>query len=492
VSRSRDAGTPRAPRRFAGERVDRYRYRIPRQGKMRGDALVFADERLLAELEGDEALGQIVNVAQLPGLVGPAIAMPDVHWGYGFPIGGVAAFDPRSGVISPGGVGYDINCGVRLLAVPLSAAEAAPRLRRLVDRLFADIPAGVGSARSDLSLADRELDRVLADGARWAVGRGYGTAQDLEAIEAGGRLTPADPGQVSARARQRGRDQLGTLGSGNHFCEIGRVEEVHHATAAAELGLGLGRLVVLIHCGSRGLGHQTCDDFLDRMLAASRKYGIELPDPQLCAAPLGSPDAEAYWGAMNAAANFAFANRQVITHFVRGALAATFGDRVAAGTRLVYDVAHNIAKLEEHWVGDRQRRVCVHRKGATRALPPGHPELAPRFRELGQPVLIPGDMGRASYVLLGTEQAARETFASCCHGAGRRMSRHAAKRAAKHRDLVAELAAQGVIVRAASRATVDEEMPEAYKDVSRVVDIVAGAGIAEIVARLRPLGVVKG
>ncbi len=492
MSRRRGTGTgaERAP--VQGERVDRFRYRIPKHGRMRAEALVFADARLLAELEGDAALSQITNVAELPGIVGPAIAMPDVHWGYGFPIGGVAAFDPRGGVVSPGGVGYDINCGVRLLAVPLDLEAARPELGRLVERLFHAVPSGVGSSRSDLRLADRDLDRVLVDGARWAIERGYGTAEDLEAIEAGGRLAPADPGEVSARARQRGRDQLGTLGSGNHFCEIGVVEEVHHATAAAELGLETGRLAVLVHCGSRGLGHQTCDDFLDRMLEASRRYGIALPDPQLCAAPLGSPEAEAYWGAMNAAANFAFANRQVITHYVRQALAETYGESVGSGTRLVYDVAHNIAKLEEHWVDGRRRRVCVHRKGATRALPPGHPELAPRFRALGQPVLIPGDMGRASWVLLGTERAARETFASCCHGAGRRMSRHAAKRAARERDLVAELRARGVIVRAASRATVDEEMPEAYKDVTQVVDIVAGAGIAEKVARLRPVGVVKG
>jgi tRNA-splicing ligase RtcB len=418
--------------------------------------------------------------------------MPDIHWGYGFPIGGVAAFDAGRGVISPGGVGYDINCGVRLLATPLAVADARPRLRELVEELFEAVPSGVGSARADIRLNDAQLDRIFLGGAARAVEMGFGRPADLATIEANGRLPGADPARVSKRARERGRDQLGTLGSGNHFVEVNWADEVYDATAASALGLSAGTLTVLIHTGSRGLGHQVCDDHLDAMLAASRHYGIALPDPQLCCAPLGSPEAHAYWGAMNAAANFAFANRQLITHFVRRTFARLFGQPVADAIGIVYDVAHNIAKLEEHQVDGRSRRLCVHRKGATRALPAGHPELAPHFRELGQPVLVPGDMGRSSFVLIGLDRAASETFSSCCHGAGRRLSRHAAKREARSRNLVQELEGRGILVRAASRATVDEEMPEAYKDVAEVVDVVAGAGLAGKVARLRPLAVVKG
>jgi tRNA-splicing ligase RtcB len=389
-------------------------------------------------------------------------------------------------------VGYDINCGVRLLSTRLHVAEVRPQLARLVDRVFASVPSGVGSARADLRLENAELDRVLDGGAARAVAMGFGRPEDLQAIEAGGRLAGAEPRGVSKRARQRGHDQLGTLGSGNHFVEIGAVDETYDGEAARALGLDPGTVTVLIHTGSRGLGHQVCDDHLDIMLDAARRYGISLPDPQLCCAPLASPEANSYWGAMNAAANFAFANRQLITHFARRAFGEVFGEEVADAIAIVYDVAHNIAKLEEHDFDGRKRTVCVHRKGATRALAPGHPELAPHLRELGQPVLVPGDMGRCSYVLLGTGLAAAETFSSCCHGAGRRLSRHAAKKQARARDLPAELAARGILVRAASRATVDEEMPEAYKDVSEVVDVVHGAGIGRKVARLRPLGVVKG
>lgn len=474
------------------ERIDDWRWRLPRSGEMRTEGLVFASAAQVRDLESDQALGQVANVACLPGIVGPSIAMPDIHWGYGFPIGGVAAFDPKEGVISPGGVGYDINCGVRLLEVPLSVHDVRPRLADLAEELFRTIPSGVGSSRSDLRLADRELDRVLAGGAERAVEMGFGRAEDLWAIEAGGRLPDADPKRVSQRARDRGRDQLGTLGSGNHFVEVQWVDEVYDATRAAALGLVEGGVTLLVHTGSRGLGHQVCDDHLDAMLAAAKRFGIHLPDPQLCCAPLTSAEAHAYWGAMNAAANFAFANRQLITHHARRAFGRLFGDEVAAGVDLVYDVAHNIAKMEEHEVAGRRRRVCVHRKGATRAFPPGHPELGARFRETGQPVLVPGDMGRYSFVLAGSPGAAAETFASCCHGAGRRLSRHAAKKAARPRNLPRELAERGIVVRAASRATVDEELPEAYKDVAGVVDVVDRAGLAEKVARLRPLAVVKG
>jgi len=459
---------------------------------MHTDGLVFADREMIRDLEGDQALQQVVNVAHLPGIVGPSIAMPDIHWGYGFPIGGVAAFDHADGVISPGGVGYDINCGVRLLTSPLQLDDVRPRLNELLNTLFRAIPSGVGAARSELRLSAPQIDQVLTGGARWAVEHGYGVERDLECIEGGGMLPDAEPSLVSARAKTRGRDQLGTVGSGNHFVEVGYVADRFDHGAADRLGLLPGTVTVFIHSGSRGLGHQVCDDYLDVMLAASAKYGIALPDRQLCCAPLGSPEANAYWGAMNGAANYAFANRQLMAHHVRLAFAELFGDETARQMDLVYDVAHNIAKLEEHVVDGTRRMVCVHRKGATRAFAAGHRELHRRFRDLGQPVLIPGDMGRYSYVLVGTEGAAAETFGSTCHGAGRRLSRHAAKRVARSRHLARELESQGIVIRAASRATVDEEIPEAYKDVSKVVGIVQAAGIGRRVAQLRPIGVLKG
>jgi tRNA-splicing ligase RtcB len=459
---------------------------------MRTDGLIFADDGLMKDLEGDQAVQQVANVAHLPGIVGPSIAMPDIHWGYGFPIGGVAAFDEDEGVISPGGVGYDINCGVRLLATPLTVADVRPRLPELMDQLYRTIPSGVGASRSDVRLQRSDLDRVLRDGAHWVVERGLGEPSDLDAIEAGGRLPDADPDRVSDRAKERGKDQLGTVGSGNHFVEVGYVSERYDEPVAERLGLGAGTVTVFIHSGSRGLGYQVCDDHLDLMLKAAATYGIALPDKQLCCAPIGSPEGKRYWGAMNAAANYAFANRQLMAHYARGAIARLFGDDAARRTRLVYDVCHNIAKHETHEVDGARRRVCVHRKGATRAFPPGHPELAPRFRDIGQPVLIPGDMGRYSYVLVGTDAAFRETFGSTCHGAGRRLSRHAAKQLARTRNIPRELEAQGIVVRAATRATVDEEIPEAYKDVARVVDVVHAAGIGRKVAQLRPVGVVKG
>jgi tRNA-splicing ligase RtcB len=474
------------------ERIDSYRWRVPKHGGMRTEALIFADESLMRDLEGDAAVQQLANVAHLPGIVGPAIAMPDIHWGYGFPIGGVAAFDEENGVVSPGGVGYDINCGVRLLATPIKIQDARPRLAELMDRLYGAIPSGVGAARSDVRLDVRELNRVLRHGARWAVERGYGDDADLEAIEANGALADAEPDCVSTRAKERGRDQLGTVGSGNHFVEVGYVAELYDDRVADRLGLGPGTVTVFIHSGSRGLGYQVCDDYLDTMLEAAAKYGITLPDRQLCCAPIGSPEGRRYWGAMNAAANYAFANRQLMAHHARRAIATLFGEQTAQRTRLVYDVCHNIAKHETHELAGRPRRVCVHRKGATRAFPPGHPELAPRFRDIGQPVLIPGDMGRYSYVLVGTERAFTETFGSTCHGAGRRLSRHKAKELARSRNVVKELEARGILVRAASRATADEEIPEAYKDVATVVDVVDAAGIGRKVAQIKPVGVIKG
>jgi len=472
-------------------RVDAYRWQVKRAGGMRTDGLIFADDQLMHDLEGDQCIQQVVNVAHLPGIVGPSIAMPDIHWGYGFPIGGVAAFDEHEGVISPGGVGYDINCGVRLLRSPLPLAEIRPKLARLMDTLYQGIPSGVGSARSDIKLSPKELDRVLEQGAKWTVDQGYGTPGDLDAIEANGTL-PGEPDRVSPRAKERGRSQLGTVGSGNHFVEVGYVAEVFDESIAARLGLGPETVTFFIHSGSRGLGYQVCDDHLDVMVRAAARYGIDLPDKQLCCAPLPSPEAKAYFGAMNAAANYAFANRQLMAHYVRKAISTVFARDIADRTTLVYDVAHNIAKFETHEVAGRTRRVCVHRKGATRAFPPGHPELGDRYRDIGQPVLIPGDMGRYSFVLVGTEGAFAETFGSTCHGAGRRMSRHQAKKLARSRNVPKELEERGILIRAASRRTVDEEIPEAYKDVRQVVDVVHGAGIGKKVVRLVPIGVLKG
>jgi tRNA-splicing ligase RtcB len=478
------------------ERLDEYRWVIPRRGGMRAEGLVYASARLLEEAEGGGggALQQLANVAHLPGLVGRALAMPDVHFGYGFPIGGVAAFDPADGgVVSPGGVGYDINCGVRLLATDLPVDEIRDRLAPLVEQLFRAVPSGVGSAGAEGPVSREELARCLVDGARWAVERGGGTAEDLETIESGGRIPGADPAAVSERALARGAPQLGSLGSGNHFLELARVAAVHHPEAAEAFGLREGRLVVSIHTGSRGLGHQVCDDAVKVMGRAAARYKLELPDRQLCCAPLGTPEAEAYWAGMAAAANFAFANRQLIAHQVRTVFARLFADHGAAVIpRTVYDVAHNIAKWEEHHVRGSSRRLCVHRKGATRAFPAGHPEVPSRYRRVGQPVLIPGDMGRASWVLVGLPGAMAETFGSTCHGAGRLLSREQAKKRAHGRNITTELAQRGILLRAASRATVVEEIPEAYKDVDEVVEVVAGAGLCARVVRLEPLGVVKG
>jgi tRNA-splicing ligase RtcB len=475
------------------EQVDEQRWRIPRHGAMRVDGIVYASEAMMAELRHDASLQQVANVAHLPGVQRASLAMPDIHWGYGFPIGGVAATDVEEGVISPGGVGYDINCGVRLLRTGALREELdLPALRGLVEELYRRIPSGVGEGRADLHLGERRMTAALLGGARWAVEEGLGEAGDLAALEEGGCLPDADPGAVSQRARQRGADQLGTLGSGNHFAEVQHVAEVYDEVAAAAYGLRRGQVTVMIHSGSRGLGHQVCTDHLKGMLEASARYGIRLPDRQLCCAPLGSAEGRRYLGGMAAAANFAFANRQAMTHAVRESFAAIFGPAAAVAVEVVYDVCHNIAKLERFELEGGLRAVCVHRKGATRAYPPGHPQVPERYRAVGQPVLIPGDMGRYSYVLAGTARAYAETFGSACHGAGRRMSRSQAKRSARGRRLLDELLAKGVVVQAAGMATVAEEMPEAYKDVADVVDVVDRAGLARRVVRLEPLGVIKG
>jgi tRNA-splicing ligase RtcB len=470
--------------------VSECEYELPRSGAMRVPGRVFASEKLLESIRDDPCLGQVMNVACLPGIVGASIAMPDIHWGYGFPIGGVAAFDPREGgVISPGGVGFDINCGVRLLSVRgVRPKKAREHRGEIAKALLKAIPAGAGRSGA-IQLKAHELDQVGKQGAAWAVERKYGEPEDLERIEEHGTAAWADPRFVSADARIRGAPQLGTLGSGNHFLEVQTVAQVFDADAARALGLLEGELTVLIHTGSRGFGHQVCDDYLERMQDASRRYGIELPDRQLCSAPFDSDEGRAYFGAMGAAMNFAFANRQVITHRVREVLRKAFGD---LDVRVVYDVCHNIAKKERHVVDGVERELVVHRKGATRAFGPGHPEVPAPYRALGQPVLVPGDMGRYSYVLLGTSAAERRTFGSCCHGAGRVLSRNKAREKARGRDIARELARLGISLQAAGRATVEEEISEAYKDVADVIDVVARAGLARPVAKLKPFVVVKG
>jgi len=476
------------------ERLDAVRWRIPRDPKlgMRVDGLVFADDRLMASLRDDPALTQVVNVATLPGIVGASLAMPDVHWGYGFPVGGVAATRVEDGVVSPGGIGFDINCGVRLLRTDLTADDLRPHLARLADALFAAVPSGVG-ARLGRRLRPTELDAVMTEGAAWAVGQGHGTPDDLERTEEGGHLAGADPGLVSARARERGADQLGTLGSGNHFLEVQVVDRIDHPEAAAAFGLELGRVTVMIHCGSRGLGHQVCTDQLAIMDRAVHRYGIWLPDRQLACAPLESEEGRAYLRAMATAANFAWANRQMIADAVRGAFARTLGRPAEAlGIRQVYDLSHNIAKIEEHVVDGRTVRVCVHRKGATRAFPAGHPAVPAPYRGVGQPVLIPGDMGRQSFVCVGAPTAMTASFGSSAHGAGRNLSRHAAIRALRGVDVAAELAARGIEVRAERRDLLAEEASLAYKDVEAVVETAERAGLARSVVRLRPLAVIKG
>jgi tRNA-splicing ligase RtcB len=460
------------------ERVGPYLWRIPRDETrgMRVPGLVVADEALIASIRSDASLEQLANGATLPGIVKAALAMPDIHQGYGLPVGGVVATDAERGVVSPGAIGFDINCGVRLLRTGLEAAPLAPRLAPLVEALYQAIPSGVGS-RGASPIDVRELMAAMQGGAAWAAARGQGRAEDVAHVESDGRLPGAAPESVSPHAMERGRRQLGSLGSGNHFIEIQAVDTIYDAAAAARFGLRVGEVTVMIHTGSRGVGHQVCTDFLKIAGAALRRYGITVPDRQLACAPLDSPEAHEYLGAMRAAANFAFANRQVLTDAVRAVFRRVLGDD--RGLAVVYDVAHNIAKEEEHEVGGVRRRLLVHRKGATRAFP-------------GQPVLVPGDMGRASYVLVGTETAMRETFGSTCHGAGRLMSRTAAVKAARGRSIQGELAARGVVARAAGRDALAEEMPEAYKDVEDVVEVVHAFGISTRVARLRPLGVIKG
>ncbi|MFC1502102.1 RtcB family protein [bacterium] len=476
------------------QKMDTYRWRIPESYAkgMRVPGLIYADEEMVKTIRGDQALQQVANVAHLPGLLGPSMAMPDIHWGYGFPIGGVAGVDAEKGVISPGGVGYDINCGVRLVRTRLTKPDIQDHIRPLVQRLFQNIPSGVGST-GKLRLSHKDEKRVLREGAEWAVRQGFGWSEDTEYTEQNGCLQGADPDALSSRALERGRPQLGTLGSGNHFLEIQEVVEIFDPEAASVFGLEKGQITVMIHTGSRGLGYQVCDDNLDRMVRAMNRYKITIPDKQLSCAPVTSPEGRQYFAGMAAAANYAWANRQIILHWVRESFEQVLRESAERmGLHLVYDVAHNIAKFEEHLVEGNRKKVVVHRKGATRAFGPGSLDIPEKYRSIGQPVLIPGDMGTASYVLAGTRKAMEESFGSTCHGAGRVMSRHAAVRLTRGREISRELEKQGIIVQSRSRKTLFEEVPEAYKDINRVVDIVHGAGLSHKVAKMRPLGVVKG
>ena len=478
------AGARMSSLTFDLRRVDETLYELPADARpdMRVPARIFASERILREIERDRSLEQLQNVATLPGIVDAAYAMPDIHQGYGFPVGGLAAMELPDGVGSPGGVGYDINCGVRLLALPLSDDELGERRQALVHEISRAVPAGAG--KSDARGRGAELERVLRDGSRIVADE----QEDVELTESGGRIAGADPDAVSERAKQRGAGQLGTMGSGNHFVELQRVDALLDEEAGTVFGLREGQLTVLIHSGSRGLGHQVCTDYVRRMDAVLGRYGIELPDRQLSCAPASSPEGRAYLGAMAAAANFAFANRQEIANRVRRAVTRVLGRDAAAGTRQLYDVAHNVAKVERY--GGRD--VLVHRKGATRAFPPGSDDIPERYRKTGQPVLIPGSMGTSSWVLAGLDGAVERSFGTTCHGAGRQMSRTAARKQISGADLRRQLEARGIVVRSPSNRGLAEEWPNAYKDVSEVVGVVERAGLARRVARLVPLGVVKG
>jgi len=477
------------------EKIDEYRWRIPKSYKpgMRVDGLIYSDEEMLEHILLEQTLDQVANVAHLPGIVGNSLAMPDIHWGYGFPIGGVAAMRIKDGVISPGGVGFDINCGVRIMRTNLTGKEVIPRIKELVDALYNNVPSGLGS-KGKIRLRPGEIDKVLIKGSRWAVENGYGLAEDLESTEENGEMPGADPSLVSSRAKERGAPQLGTLGSGNHFLEVAVVDHIFEADIAGAMGINhTDQVMLLVHCGSRGLAHQTADDYIKVMLSAMKKYGISVPDRQLACSPVDSAEGRDYLAAMKCAANYAWANRQCITHWVREAFCRVMGIQPAdAGLELIYDVTHNIAKIEEHTVNGKKQKLCVHRKGATRAFPAGHPDIPQKYSSIGQPVLIPGDMGRFSYVLVGTEQAMAETFGSTCHGAGRMQSRAAARRHLRGRDVLESLAARGIIVRTGSLSGLAEEAPEAYKDVTSVVNIAHNAGISRIVARTKPIGVIKG
>jgi tRNA-splicing ligase RtcB len=478
----------------AFEQITPYMYEVPQSFRedMRVPARFYANEQLLQAIQGDKSLNQLVNTATLPGIVNYALAMPDIHQGYGFPIGGVIATELPDGVISPGGVGYDINCGVRLLGTHVDNKEIAPYLDDLASALYANCPSGVGKG-GQIRLKRGELDQLLEGGAKWALVRGYATEEDLERSEENGRIVGADASKVSQRAKKRGLGQVGTLGAGNHFIEVDVVDQVFDATAADRMGLSPGRIVIQIHCGSRGFGHQVCTDYVKQFQQVVHRYGITLPDRELVCAPLSSREGQDYLAAMKAAANYAFANRQVLTHLIRRSFEQALAGRVSnAWVYQIYDIAHNMAKVEEHEVHGRRMEVCVHRKGATRAFGPGSTVLSDSYRDIGQPVLVPGSMGTASWVLVGTEGSMKQTFGSTCHGAGRMMSRSKARKTIRGSDLREHLEDVGIHIRAGSMPGLAEEAPAAYKDVDMVVDVVHNAGIAKKVARIVPVAVIKG
>jgi tRNA-splicing ligase RtcB len=476
-------------------RISKYVWEVPKdfRADMKVPARIYSSEELLESTFDDRTMEQLVNTAAMPGVVKRVLVMPDAHQGYGPPIGGVVPTRYPDGVISPGAVGYDINCGVRLMASDLLADDVKDEVGGLISNLFRNIPSGVGKGGGARRVSEREMDRVLIEGAGWAVKAGYGRSEDLERLEEGGAMAGADPGAVSPRAKSRGAPQLGTLGSGNHFIEIQEVVEIYDPDVAQVFGLFEGQLTVEIHSGSRGLGHQVCSEYVKSLQSAVKKYGIQLPDRQLVCAPLNSPEGKRYHGAMAGAANYAWANRQCMAHLARRSFEEVLAGKVRDfDLHTVYDVAHNIAKIEDHVVDGKSMRLCVHRKGATRAFGPGHPAVNPVYREVGQPVLVPGDMGTASYVLVGTTDAMEESFGTSCHGAGRTMSRTAAKKKIHGGTLRRELEERGIRVRAGSLAGLAEEAPDAYKDIDAVIEVVHGAGLARKVAKLRPLGVMKG
>ncbi len=478
------------------EKADDVIWRIPRyRSDMRVPVLVFASEELLGKMRQDRTLIQASNVATLPGILKHAVVLPDAHEGYGFPIGGVAATSYEDGVISPGGVGYDINCGVRLMVTNLDEKDVRPKIQPLINAIFRNVPSGLGSRRKDFRVTKSELDRISIEGARYVIEKfGLGWPEDLKHIEEEGCLDGADPSYVSAAAKQRGFPQIGTLGSGNHFLEVQKVDKIFDERAAKRMGITHeGQVTVLVHTGSRGFGHQICSDYLKVMERAARKYGIRLPDRELACAPAGSREAESYLKAFACAVNFAFANRQAISHWVRQSFEQVFNQPAETlGLQLVYDVAHNIVKLEEHVIDGARRRVWVHRKGATRSFPAGHPLVPEDYRDIGQPVLIPGSMGTASWVLLGNPRAMELTFGSTAHGAGRTRSRAEAKRRLTASQVLSSLSRKGIYIRSDSMETVVEEADEAYKNVDIVAEVSHQAGIGTKVARLIPLGVVKG
>ncbi len=476
-------------------KIDDYRWEIPQNYKtgMRVPGLIYASKEMLESIREEQTPEQVANVAFLPGIVGYSFAMPDIHWGYGFPIGGVAAMDVKDGVISPGGVGYDINCGVRLLRTSLSEVEVRPRIKELINELFHSVPSGLGS-EGKIKVSQKEMNQLMVEGSHWAVKRGLGFEEDLDVTEEGGCLGGADPGKVSDKAAKRGMPQAGTLGSGNHFLEVQIVKEIFDSHIASIMGITeIGQILVLIHTGSRGFGHQVCTDHLRVMEGAVSKYGIRLPDRQLAYAPIESSEGKDYLAAMACAANYAWVNRQCIAHWARESFSKIFGKSPEKlGMRQIYDVAHNIAKIEEYTINGRKVKVCVHRKGATRAFPAGHKDIPGRYKEVGQPVLVPGDMGRCSFIAVGTQKAMSESFGSTCHGAGRMLSRGAAKRSMKGRDILQELESRGITVRAGSIPSLAEEASQAYKDVTEVIDVVHNAGISRKVAMAIPMAVIKG